>query len=118
MVDIIVLCGWSAVLLNKERLLSSETIVSHSDFLTIADAVSFLVSWKTLGETAHVGNLFSKFNIVGSVHQDGENSLSGTGIVDNLFCVEQLWVIICQRFSLFCFLDPLEKEDKSIDGSE
>ena len=115
MEHVIVLGGDLRLFLHHEGILSSEAVVSNADFIRIADSMS-LLSWRKPGsERLKVGEFITDIDLW-SVHQNGEDGLGSAGIVNDLVGEKQLRVVLAECLWFGWLSNPLEKEDKSVDG--
>ena len=80
---VVVLGGRFSLIVHHEGVLPREAVVSLADFLTIADSMAFVLAWQTYGEAAQVLKLITQFHLR-SIHQNGQDGLRGTGVVDHL----------------------------------
>ena len=113
--DIIIFGCWLGIFIHDKRVLSGEAIMGNPNLFTVANRVSLISRWQAHGETAQILQLISKFDLW-PVHEDRQNCLRGTRIIDHLVGEEELWVVVGQSLGLVRLLLPLEKKDQSVDG--
>ena len=115
-VEYIIIFGcWLSIFIHDKRVLSREAIMGNPNLFTVANRVSLIPRWQAYGETAQILQFITKFDLW-PVHENRQNRLRGTSIIDHLVGKEELWVVVSQSLGLVRLLLPLEKEDQSVDG--
>ena len=89
----------------------------HSDDFHVGECKPSFFGGEILSEFLILCQLRTYVYLV-IIHEDGNNSLSGAGILDDLICEEEILIVMSEAFALLSFGCPPKQKDETVDRSE
>lgn len=112
MVNISLFFFLSLVLLENERLRSTETIMQFSDSLAVTEHQPSIFRRQFLRKV--IKFFETSIDLYGCVQQHWKNGLGGTGVVDDLSCEEEILIVVLKVIFFFDVFGPFEEKDEPV----